>query len=290
MSFLFVAGSLFLFNTIELSVAGQGSTPKIKEIVLGRCYEYQLKTIGPKADKWQNCNEIWDAFHKAFAHKKPCEPKSSDYKPFFEATGMQELSKSLFWSGTYKVAHVYSDSGDRYTTLEDTLAGYLVNGLTWCGKKTDPPSSDGIDYDSCPDRSVCDYTTPFWGLASETFARHARGIARVLLNGSRVDSNGKPTPYRRDSFFAKYELPNLQVDKVSELMIIVAHTRSIPTGCDTDSIGMLKKDAKKRNIKKVTCYDDPNDVRHILCTDKPFSLRCLFLFYTQKMIFNHRLR
>ena len=93
MSFLFVAGSLFLFNTIELSVAGQGSTPKIKEIVLGRCYEYQLKTIGPKADKWQNCNEIWDAFHKAFAHKKPCKPKSSDYKPFFEATGMQELSK-----------------------------------------------------------------------------------------------------------------------------------------------------------------------------------------------------
>ena len=33
-----------------------------------------------------------------------------------------------------------------------------------------------------------------------------------------------------------------------------------------------------------------SDVRHILCTDKPFSLRCLFLFYTQKMIFNHRLR
>lgn len=31
--------------------------------------------------------------------------------------------QSLFWSGTYKVAHVYSDSGDRYTTLEDTLAG-----------------------------------------------------------------------------------------------------------------------------------------------------------------------
>ena len=62
------------------------------------------------------------------------------------------------------------------------------------------------------------------------------------------------------SFFAKYELPNLQVDKVSELMIIVAHTRSIPTGCDTDSIGMLKEDAKKSEIKKVTCYDDPKYV------------------------------
>ena len=93
MSFLFVAGSLFLFNTIELSVAGQGSTPKIKEIVLGRCYEYQLNTIGPKADNWKDCNKIWKAFHKAFAHKNPCEPKSSDYEPFFGATEMQELSK-----------------------------------------------------------------------------------------------------------------------------------------------------------------------------------------------------
>ena len=93
MNFLFVAGSLFLLNTIELSVAGQGSTPKIKEIVLGRCYEYQLNTIGPKADNWKDCNKIWKAFHKAFAHKNPCEPKSSDYEPFFGATEMQELSK-----------------------------------------------------------------------------------------------------------------------------------------------------------------------------------------------------
>ena len=47
-----------------------------------------------------------------------------------------------------------------------------MNGLTWCGKKTEPqslPKSDGIDYDSCPDRSdECDYTTEFWRLASET--------------------------------------------------------------------------------------------------------------------------
>ena len=43
-------------------------------------------------------------------------------------------------------------------------------------------------------------------------------------------------------------------------MIIVAHTRSIPTGCVTDSIGMLKEDAKKRKIAKVTCYDDPKYV------------------------------
>ena len=93
MSFLFVVGSLFLFNTIELSVAGQGSTPKIKEIVLGRCYEYQLNTIGPEADNWKDCNEIWKAFHQAFAYKNPCTLAFDDYQPFFDATGMQELTK-----------------------------------------------------------------------------------------------------------------------------------------------------------------------------------------------------
>ena len=93
MNFLFVAGSLFLLNTIELSVAGQGSTPKIKEIALGRCYEYQLNTIGPEADNWKDCNEIWEAFHQAFAYKNPCTLAFDDYQPFFDATGMQELTK-----------------------------------------------------------------------------------------------------------------------------------------------------------------------------------------------------
>ena len=76
-----------------MSVAGQGSTPKIKEIVLGRCYEYQLNTIGPEADNWKDCNEIWEAFHQAFAYKNPCTLAFDDYQPFFDATGMQELTK-----------------------------------------------------------------------------------------------------------------------------------------------------------------------------------------------------
>ena len=48
-----------------------------------------------------------------------------------------------------------------------------MNGLTWCGNENLSPSdSDGIDYDSCPDWSECDYTTPFWGLASTTVKYH----------------------------------------------------------------------------------------------------------------------
>ena len=60
---------------------------------------------------------------------------SLEIMPFFyveadllsEEDKLQNVSlpflQSLFWSGTHKLAHVYSDSGDRYTTLEDTLAG-----------------------------------------------------------------------------------------------------------------------------------------------------------------------
>ena len=50
-----------------------------------------------------------------------------------------------------------------------TSCRYLVNGLTWCGNENLSPSdSDGIDYYSCPNRLECDYTRPFWGLASTT--------------------------------------------------------------------------------------------------------------------------
>ena len=60
-----------------------------------------------------------------------------------------------------------------------------MNGLTWCGKKTEPQSllkSDGIDYNSCPDRSdECDYTTEFWRLASETVKRNHVLFSQTFL-------------------------------------------------------------------------------------------------------------
>ena len=38
---------------------------------------------------------------------------------------------------------------------------WMMNGLTWCGSKN--KSSDGINYDSCPN---CSHFKAFWGLAS----------------------------------------------------------------------------------------------------------------------------
>ena len=91
MNFAFVAGVVVLLNTVNLSLQAPGSTPKIKEIVLGRCFDFQNEKLGPDKSKWKDCNKIWEAFHKGFAYKNPCKLTQDDYKPFFSATGMQEI-------------------------------------------------------------------------------------------------------------------------------------------------------------------------------------------------------
>jgi len=100
-----------------------------------------------------------------------------------------------------------------------------------------------------------------------------------MLNGSRVSPGGKHMPaYNRDSYFGRYELPGLKVEKITKLVILVVHTidKTEYEWCGTDSIQLLQDDARRRGIR-VKCHDNPDDVRHILCADHPLSLECLFL-------------
>lgn len=42
----------------------------------------------------------------------------------------------MFWSKTKVVVHGFTEKRkDCFVTLEDTVLGYALNGLTWCGKK-----------------------------------------------------------------------------------------------------------------------------------------------------------
>ncbi|KAJ7328113.1 hypothetical protein OS493_025513 [Desmophyllum pertusum] len=281
-SFASLVGLFLLLSTVHLSVQDKGSTPHIKEIVVGRCYDYQYKKFGLNATTWKNCSKIWEALYGAFAYKNPCNLTFADYKPYFDEVGMADIyNKSLFWSGTYRAVHLYSEFGARFTTLEDTMTGWIVNGLTFCGNgNLSRSTTDGIDYDSCPNWSKnCDYTAPFWGPASKIIAENSRGIVRVMVNGSRVSGDGKHRPaYKRESFFGKYELPSFQVDKITKLMILVIHTihGTEYERCGKSSIKLLQEDAKGRGIS-VSCHDDPDDVRHILCVDHPLSPECIFL-------------
>ncbi|XP_068686556.1 ADP-ribosyl cyclase/cyclic ADP-ribose hydrolase-like [Montipora foliosa] len=249
-----------------------GSTRHLKDIVLGRCWDFirQHNNLGDK-----NCSRIWDKFYSAFAYKDPCSIKFDEYRPYFEEVGMDTVkpNKSLFWSGTYRVAHVFSDFGS-LVTLEDTMAGWIVNGLTWCGSQS--KGSDGINYTSCP--QTCDYKKPFWGQASLRFAKKASGVVQVLVNGARVNKSGDPIPaYGKRSYFAQFELPNMRKEMVTKLLVLVMHSIGSPDleTCKNGSIKLLQEDAKRYGIKTV-CYDDPNDIEHLLCAEQPAVRECLF--------------
>ena len=89
MSVVYLAVLVLLLITADPSVQDKGSTPRIKEIVVGRCYDYQYKKFNTTT--WKNCSKIWDAFHGGFAYKNPCNLKFADFKPYFHEVGMSEI-------------------------------------------------------------------------------------------------------------------------------------------------------------------------------------------------------
>ena len=48
---------------------------------------------------------------------------------------------------------------------------YLVRDIHWCGSKE---TSDGINYDECPERTECNAQAPFWAAASRTVSHQGR--------------------------------------------------------------------------------------------------------------------
>ncbi|CAF0927386.1 unnamed protein product [Didymodactylos carnosus] len=165
----------------------------------------------------------------------------------------------MFWSGTYGVTHAYGGSGYNYVTLEDTLAAYMVNGLTWCGNTN---GSEGFNYEFCPYKCSHNYWADlaFWGLANayilpHLFATLTSGEIYVILNGTRERA------FRNDSFFGLFELPNLprtgkyQVEKVN---VLVLHAPDLPVieKCGEHSLIELEQLVKKAGFD-YSCQDDP---------------------------------
>ena len=95
--------SLFILlgTTVHPSVQDEGTTPRIKEIVVGRCNDYQYKKIGHNSTAWKNCRTIWDTFHRAFAYKNPCKLTFDDYKPYFDEVGMAKIYNKVRTDFTY---------------------------------------------------------------------------------------------------------------------------------------------------------------------------------------------
>ncbi|KAK3798080.1 hypothetical protein RRG08_034636 [Elysia crispata] len=248
----------------------KGTTGNIKQVFEGRCWDYDVTRYIPDLPRvTASCEELWKLFFKAFSYQPPCAVALENYQPYLRsATQIVPRDKVLFWSGVFSLAHEYGNYGRRYVTLEDTLIGYLANSITWCGQSIDP----GYNVTRCPAWDDCplEAAESFWAGASMTFAQGAKGEVLLMLDGSNPDK----AAYRRNSFFGKFELPNLSKE-VTKVSVIVSHALDKPKidVCGAGSLDLLETDVTERGFSYV-CHDDPLAVLHLLCADDPSSREC----------------
>ncbi|XP_009671569.1 ADP-ribosyl cyclase/cyclic ADP-ribose hydrolase 2 isoform X3 [Struthio camelus] len=248
---------------------GEGTTQNLESVVIGRCYEY-TRIVNPSVGE-KNCSELWEAFKNAFIKKDPCNILPTDYELFISLS-LHTIppNKSLFWENNQLLVNSFSARSRRYMSLGDTLFGFFGDWLNWCGQA----NSTGLDYDSCPTTEECENNAveSFWRMASITYAQHSSGVIHVLLNGS---AEGGAYPVK--GFFADYEIPNLQKEKISKIVIWVVDDIEGP---DRDSCGIHTVKILENRLKTlgydVTCTDNYKPVMFLLCVDYPDHPKCAF--------------
>jgi len=97
-----------------------------------------------------------------------------------------------------------------------------------------------MNFDVCPEWNSCNHTAEksFWRAASIALSKSARGIAYVMFNGSHPD---RP-PFRHNSVFAQYELPNFNLPNIKDIKVILVNNlgSSIRRDCGDSSLVELK--------------------------------------------------
>nr|XP_012593006.1 ADP-ribosyl cyclase/cyclic ADP-ribose hydrolase 1 [Microcebus murinus] len=221
---------------------GRGTTDNFAGMVLERCNVY-TQMLQP-ALRNVDCQKIQEAFKSSSISKNPCNITEEDYQPLVKLTTQTiPCGKTVLWSKAKETAHEYTRGDREMFTLEDTLLGYLADGLTWCG---DAGTSE-MNYRSCPHwKKDCpnNPVSVFWKMASRRFADAACGVVYVILNGS--ISN----PFDENSTFGSVEINNLRPEKVQALHAWVIHdVGGVPSDpCMTSSINKLKSITSQRKI------------------------------------------
>lgn len=245
---------------------GNGTTPNFPEIVLGRCYIY-TKILRPELSH-KDCRKIGKAFMDAFLYKDPCSSTEQDYLPLLELTNQTvPCNKTLFWSKSSELAHQYTTVQQEMFTLENTLLGYIADGLKWCG---DADTSE-INYGSCPmwsGKCINNTFSVFWNTVSKRFAENACGVVQVVLNGSISNA------FNKNSTFGRVEIYNLRPEKVPTLQAWVMHDiGDSSVSCSSSSINDLKLILSNRNIK-FTCHDNYRPIKFLQCVKYPEHSSC----------------
>ncbi|XP_033119848.1 ADP-ribosyl cyclase/cyclic ADP-ribose hydrolase 2-like isoform X2 [Anneissia japonica] len=171
----------------------QGTLTNLREIIVGRCIEYQNGLVFTDSDieelRSKNCTKIWEKFFNSFAHRDPCNVSSEHYEDFLQASKTTiPRNKAMYWDGwdIYQIVTNYANKGKRLVTLETTLPGYLGSGISFCGSKTDPT---GLEFGNCPAEGECGFgkgaVDAFWSRLSTYFGVEGAGDVKVVFNSNR---------------------------------------------------------------------------------------------------------
>ncbi|XP_029004409.1 ADP-ribosyl cyclase/cyclic ADP-ribose hydrolase 1-like [Betta splendens] len=199
-------------------------------------------TVGKKKDfkstfidrcetfKRSDCKNIWKTFSKAYVRRNNCTVRMEDYNKLMDAAPLEPLcNKALFWSDTKDFARSIAAKTDN-KTLEKTLLGHTLDGLTWCGKE----GSDETFTSGCPSwgKDDCENNPvrSFWKRASAAFADAACGDVTALLNG---DSD---TPFSPTSIFGSIEIKRLKYPRVKSMKVVLVSKKKPKADCSHPSL------------------------------------------------------
>ncbi|KAF1373189.1 hypothetical protein PFLUV_G00257780 [Perca fluviatilis] len=230
---------LIVVVAVVLGLALRPNTDTPKATFVARCKEF----------KGYDCEKLWGAFEQAYVGRDPCAVPPEAYDPFITAADFKPAcNRLMFWSKTKDVVHAFTEKKrDCFLTVEDTVLGSVLNGLTWCGKEgsTETFTTDCPGWRDCVNNTV----GSFWNRVSAAFADAACGDVTAMLNGD-ID-----TPFNPTSIFASIEVKRFDSSRVKSLTVVLVTRKSAVTTCTNASLEDLQKELKPGityNCKDVT--------------------------------------
>nr|XP_055182636.1 ADP-ribosyl cyclase/cyclic ADP-ribose hydrolase 2 isoform X1 [Nyctereutes procyonoides] len=171
------------------------------------------------------------------------------------------LDMSLFWENNHLLVTSYAENARRFVPVCSVLYGRMGDFLSWCRQE----NASGLDYQSCPTSEDCENNPvdSFWKRASMQYSRDSSGVIYVMLNGS------EPTgAYPVKGFFADFEIPYFQKDKITRIEIWVMHEIGRPKveSCGEGSVKILEERLKEMGFQ-YSCINDHLPVKLLKCVD-----------------------
>uniref|UniRef100_A0AAX7T851 ADP-ribosyl cyclase/cyclic ADP-ribose hydrolase n=1 Tax=Astatotilapia calliptera TaxID=8154 RepID=A0AAX7T851_ASTCA len=243
---------------VVLGLTLRQNKSEFKSTFLSRCEKFNQT----------DCQKVWDAFEQAYVNKDPCKVAVEAYDPLIVAAPFKpQCNRMMFWSKTKDVVHGFTEKRDCFVTLEDTLLGSVLDGLTWCGKE----GSKGTFTTGCPGWSECENNPvrSFWRRISAAFADVACGDVTAMLSGS-IDTPFNPTrkkapaesgsgrgiccnrledstkdmlwkTARDNNIFASIEVVRFQASRIKSLNVVMVLQQNAKSNCTDPSLKNLRQ-------------------------------------------------